>query len=113
MTDRAQLADLLAHELLDEPSSGIALAGRVGVRKATVLAELRTNPRFQRCGSGSLVLWSLAAASHREPNGNRVGTAARARAGQALLPALVSRLETVEARLAALEARLAEREVLA
>ena len=95
------LADPIALALVERgPSSGSDLALALGVRKETVLRELRASSRFERVGSGRSSAWRLAG-TEREPL-HGVGSLDR---DQSVAAALERRLAAVEARLGMLEGR--------
>lgn len=105
----ATLADRLALAIVEHgPSAGSTLAARIGVRKATVLRELRTNPRFEQLGRGRGSSWRLAG-NRMDPAWEPLGTDSSGRAGSAQIgPNVLARLDAIEARLAALEQRAVE-----
>jgi len=79
--------------LRDGPTSGARLAVRVGARKANVLRELRTNPRFDRSGAGRYSTWRLAGTGQEPTHGN---------ASAQLIHLVLRRLEALESRVDAL-----------
>ena len=112
----ATLADRLALAIVGHgPSAGATLAVRIGVRKATVLRALRTNPRFEQVGRGRGSRWRLAGNRedpYWEPLGTdssgREGIDSSGREGSGIGPSVLVRLDAIEARLAALEQRAVE-----
>jgi hypothetical protein len=60
------LADRVALAIVERgPTSGTRLALVVGARKSSVLAELRSDPRFVATGEGRATVWRLASAVER------------------------------------------------
>jgi hypothetical protein len=109
MSDRPMrelLADMLALAIVTHgPTSGSALARRVGVRKDVALRELRTNRGFACIGRGRSSRWRLA----REPQTGAwepLGT----ELGEGLGLDALDRLDALERRVAALERQLVETE---
>jgi hypothetical protein len=99
------LADRLAVAILaDGPTSASRLARRVGVRKETVVRELRSSPKFEQLGRGSRTTWRLAQGTGWEPLGTGSERSGRLRP----TPNAQERLEALERRVAAIEWRLAE-----
>jgi hypothetical protein len=75
MSDRPFLADLLELAIVTHgPSSGSALAAKVVARKAAVLEELRTNPRFECLGRGRGSRWRLAVGNRIDEIEEPLGT---------------------------------------
>lgn len=96
---RPQLADRLALAILEHgPDSGSTLARRVAARKAAVIAELETNPRFERLGRGRGSRWRLVG-SRIEGAWEPMGTEKSVEPDESL----AGRLYELERRLEALE----------
>jgi hypothetical protein len=103
------LADRIALAIVERgPSPGSTLATVVAARKATVLRELRTNPRFEQLGYGRGSRWRLAG-NRYDPGREPLGPNPNEVPGEVV----ADRLAAVERRLAELEQRFAETEALA
>jgi hypothetical protein len=107
VTGRPDLADRIALAIVEHgPLPGSTLATLVAVRKATVLDELHTNPRFvqlgRRCGSR----WRLAAGNHYDPGREPLGP----NLGDGSTYDMAERLDALERRVVELECHLADRE---
>ena len=104
MTDRREatgigiqptLAARLATAILEHgPASGTDLAVTVGVRKATVLNELRNATRFKCVGRGPASVWRLAGTGSEPIHGD-----GSTQADQASPPAVLERFAALERRL--------------
>ena len=93
-----ELADRLALALVEQgPRSGSDLALALGVRKQTVLHELRTADRFERVGRGRSSAWRLVGTGREPLYGD--GSLDRDEGVAVALAALERRLAVVEARL--------------
>lgn len=101
------LADRIALAIIEHgPTSGSRLAAAVAVRKADVMRELRTNPRFDHVGRGRGSKWRYVGNRESppwEPMGPNPGEGLGVDTGSAL----GDRLAALERRVAALERQAA------
>ena len=104
MNDRPELADRIALAILEHgPSPGSDLALRVQARKATVLAELRSNRMFEQFGHRRGSRWRLAG-NRYEPAQEPLGP----NHGDHPTSDLADRMDALERRLDAIERQIVE-----